>query len=205
MAKKRLSSEKRKELILAKVKELCTKKGFAGTTLDEIARSAGVSRALVIQLFGNKEGLYKELLDDIFKSHPMEKDPDIMYYAKQDNDLGVFLAFAEHIYKNMAVENSVSPLRLLLFIMLEKPDIYREHFQNRRLKGLKVLEEYILKGITQGRFQKVDVGHISICFSSMIIYILLEKITLQGRVNKEEFLNIIKTMALSILNGIKRR
>ncbi|WP_198012227.1 TetR/AcrR family transcriptional regulator [Desulfosarcina sp. BuS5] len=32
--------------------KLCAKKGFAGTTLDEIAREAGVSRALIVQHFG---------------------------------------------------------------------------------------------------------------------------------------------------------
>ena len=205
MAKKRLSALERKELILSKVKELCTKNGFAGTTLDEIAKSAGVSRALVIQLFGNKENLYKELLNNIFKDHPMEKDPNILHYAENNDDLGVFLAFAEHIYNNMALENSASPLRLLMFIMLEKPDIYRDHFQNRRLKGIKILEEYLIKGIREKRFKEVNVHHISICFSAMIIYVILEKITLQGKLSKEEFIDIMKTTASSILNGIKRR
>ncbi len=150
------------------------KKGFAGTTLDEIAKGAGVSRALVIQLFGNKENIYKELLIEVFKDHPMEKDVNLIGYIQKQDDLGVFLSYAEHIYNNMTKKDSLL-LKLILFSMLEKPEIYRYHFQNRRLKGLKVIEDYIVQGIAKGKFKNIDAHHIALCFSSMVMYVLLEK------------------------------
>ena len=39
------------------------KKGFAGTTIDQIAREAGVSVPTVYAVFGSKEGIVGELLD----------------------------------------------------------------------------------------------------------------------------------------------
>lgn len=92
---------KKKPDHLKSKRTLCKKKGFAGTTLDEIAKGAGVSRALVIQLFGNKENIYKELLIEVFKDHPMEKDVNLIGYIQKQDDLGVFLSYAEHIYNNM--------------------------------------------------------------------------------------------------------
>lgn len=51
--------------LLAAAQKLFARSGFAGASLREVAREAGVAPALVCQLFGSKEGLYDALLDHL--------------------------------------------------------------------------------------------------------------------------------------------
>ncbi|MBW2000620.1 MAG: TetR/AcrR family transcriptional regulator [Deltaproteobacteria bacterium] len=204
MTCQRLTAEKRREQILCKVKELCAKKGFAGTTLDEIAKAAGVSRALIVQHFGGKEKLYEALIDYLFRDHPMEKDPQVKTYANRKDDRGVFMAYCEHAYNYMVASQAQSPLRLVMFSMLEKPDLYRKHFQNRKVKGIKVLEEYISCRIKDGVFREVDPFYVAVAFSSMVTQLLIDASTLRTIGNKKEFLNITETMVDLLLNGLRK-
>lgn len=51
--------------LLSAAQKLFARSGFAGASLREVAREAGVAPALVCQLFGSKEGLYDALLDHL--------------------------------------------------------------------------------------------------------------------------------------------
>jgi AcrR family transcriptional regulator len=54
----RLSSEERRQAIIASVKTVFAKKGFDRTTSQELARAAGVSQALLYKYFPTKMSLY---------------------------------------------------------------------------------------------------------------------------------------------------
>ncbi|SDF73547.1 CerR family C-terminal domain-containing protein [Sporolituus thermophilus] len=45
---------------------LFAEKGFAAVSIREVAKAAGVNSALIAYYFGNKEGLYRELLETHF-------------------------------------------------------------------------------------------------------------------------------------------
>jgi AcrR family transcriptional regulator len=49
--------------ILAAAEELFALRGFAGTSVRDIARSAGVNPAMIHYYFGNKEGLYRAIIE----------------------------------------------------------------------------------------------------------------------------------------------
>jgi AcrR family transcriptional regulator len=63
-ATRRMSSEERRETILAAALAVFGAKGYVGTTTDEVAKAAGVSQPYVVRLFGTKENLFIEALDD---------------------------------------------------------------------------------------------------------------------------------------------
>lgn len=54
----RLSATARSEQLLDVAEELFMAKGFDGTTIEDIARSAGVTRPIVYEHHGSKEGVY---------------------------------------------------------------------------------------------------------------------------------------------------
>src|SRR5262245_38712146 len=54
--------------ILAAAEELFARQGFAGASIRDIATSAGVTGAMVHYYFGNKEGLYRALLENAVAS-----------------------------------------------------------------------------------------------------------------------------------------
>ncbi|MXS75107.1 hypothetical protein CSIV_06590 [Microbacterium sp. CSI-V] len=75
---RRMSSEERREQILAAALAVFGAKGYVGTTTDDVARAAGISQPYVVRLFGTKENLFVAALE-----------------AALDRLLGAFAAAAE--------------------------------------------------------------------------------------------------------------
>jgi AcrR family transcriptional regulator len=61
--RKRLTAEERRELILDAALEVFAGSGFHGSSIDEIAQAAGVSKALIYEHFPSKRDLHVSLLE----------------------------------------------------------------------------------------------------------------------------------------------
>lgn len=59
----RMSAAERREQLIAIARELFSEKGFEGTSVEEIAARAGVSKPVVYEHFGGKEGAYAVVVD----------------------------------------------------------------------------------------------------------------------------------------------
>ena len=56
--RKRMTGRERREQLLDIGRKLFAERGFEGTSVEEIAAQAGVSKPVVYEHFGGKEGLY---------------------------------------------------------------------------------------------------------------------------------------------------
>jgi AcrR family transcriptional regulator len=56
-----------RERLLSKAIELFNRKGYAATTVREIIQAAGVTKPVLYYYFGNKEGIFLELMHEGFK------------------------------------------------------------------------------------------------------------------------------------------
>ncbi|CAM3756323.1 TetR/AcrR family transcriptional regulator [Nocardiopsis gilva] len=61
--KKRMTGRERREQLLDIGRELFAERGFDGTSIEEIAARAGVSKPVVYEHFGGKEGIYAVVVD----------------------------------------------------------------------------------------------------------------------------------------------
>jgi AcrR family transcriptional regulator len=61
--RKRLTAEQRREAILDAALEVFARRGYNGSSIDEIANTAGVSKALIYEHFDSKAELHKALLE----------------------------------------------------------------------------------------------------------------------------------------------
>jgi AcrR family transcriptional regulator len=59
----RMSGKERREQLLDVGRRLFAERGFEGTSVEEIAAKAGVSKPVVYEHFGGKEGLYAVVVD----------------------------------------------------------------------------------------------------------------------------------------------
>src|SRR5579875_451535 len=59
----RMTGRERREQLLDVGRSLFAEKGFDGTSIEEIAARAGVSKPVVYEHFGGKEGLYAVVVD----------------------------------------------------------------------------------------------------------------------------------------------
>ena len=62
-ARSRMTGKQRREQLIEIGRKLFGDKGFEGTTVEEIASKAGVSKPVVYEHFGGKEGLYAVVVD----------------------------------------------------------------------------------------------------------------------------------------------
>src|SRR4051794_17773884 len=61
--RKRLSAEDRREAILDSALEVFSRRGYNGSSIDEIATAAGISKALIYEHFPSKRDLHVSLLE----------------------------------------------------------------------------------------------------------------------------------------------
>ena len=59
----RMTAQQRREQLIGVARSLFAAKGFTATAIEEIAEHAGVSKPIVYQHFGGKEGLYAVVVD----------------------------------------------------------------------------------------------------------------------------------------------
>jgi AcrR family transcriptional regulator len=58
-----MTGTERREQLIAVARELFAEKGFAGASVEEAAQRGGVSKPIVYEHFGGKEGLYAVVVD----------------------------------------------------------------------------------------------------------------------------------------------
>jgi len=58
-----MSSAARREQIIATAVRVFAERGIEGTSVEELAANAGVSKPLIYEHFGSKEGLYAVVVD----------------------------------------------------------------------------------------------------------------------------------------------
>ena len=62
-ARARMTGKQRREQLVLVGRRLFARKGFEGTSVEEIAAAAGVSKPVIYEHFGGKEGLYAVVVD----------------------------------------------------------------------------------------------------------------------------------------------
>jgi AcrR family transcriptional regulator len=62
-ARQRLTAAERRRQLMAVARKVFASRGYEGTSIEEVAQQAGVSKPIVYEHFGAKEGLYAAVVD----------------------------------------------------------------------------------------------------------------------------------------------
>lgn len=119
------ASPQRRIRILHRATEIFLDRGYAGTTLDDIAQAAGVGKLAIYQLFGDKVDLFAQCMIDAAGTNP------VMSWAllRRDRPVrDVLVEFAEqHIRRMLRPVFGTRPfyefVRVLLSASITHPDI----------------------------------------------------------------------------------
>jgi len=150
----RLSSEERRELIVAKAIELFARQGFRATRVKDIAEAVGTSDALVFQHFPTKRELYDALLEHLCARRHFTEVEQLLYYAPEYDLEEVLTKLSTWVLEQ--TESNPAWLRLILYAALERDEavdeLTDEHF--RRIVDYVAYE--ITEGQAAGRFRAGD-------------------------------------------------
>src|SRR5262249_44261097 len=119
------SGQERQASIIAAAAALFAQKGFNGTTTREIAKTAGISEALLFKYFPTKRALYAAII--AAKSQLSQLMASIEEAADKRDDVQVFTLIA-----SFRIHRGADPslLRLLLFSALEGHELSDMFFRN---------------------------------------------------------------------------
>jgi AcrR family transcriptional regulator len=147
----RASRQERQSSIIAAAAALFATNGFKGTTTREIAKTAGISEALLFKHFPTKRALYAAILAE---KAPISQLLEVVEEAAQKgDDARVFSLVASYRIRRGA---DPSLLRLLLFSALEGHELSDMFFQNQHRIFYDYLSNYIAKRIREGVFRRID-------------------------------------------------
>src|SRR5438067_888914 len=151
--------------ITAAAAALFAQKGFNGTTTREIARTAGISEALLFRYFPTKRALYAAILAERVQFSQLLTS--VEEAAEKRDDVRVFTLIA-----SFRIHRGADPslLRLLLFSALEGHELSDMFFRNRHRVFYEFLAGYIARRTREGRFRKVDALLAAQSFVGMIVY-----------------------------------
>jgi AcrR family transcriptional regulator len=134
--RRRLRGEERREIILQKAKEAFASRGYASTSLDDVASAAGVTKPVVYDHFASKRELYfalmRRLRDELVSgaAHALAADapPPERFAAAIGN-------FFEQVKREPAI------IELLFVQARTEPDLAQEwlKLQNEALASLRPL------------------------------------------------------------------
>lgn len=147
----RFSKTERQASIIAAAASLFAVNGFKGTTTREIAKTAGISEALLFKYFPTKQALYAAILAE---KAPISDLLEIVEdAARKRDDVRVFTLIASY-----RIHRSSDPtlMRLLLFSALEGHELSDMFFQNQHRMFYDYLCGYIARRIREGAFNRVD-------------------------------------------------
>jgi len=180
MSPKIVDKEKRKKELLEAAIKVFAQKGYADTTMDNIAKDAKVSKGMLYEYFSSKEDLLVEIFN-YFQEVTSLKLIEKMSSAKNSMEqLKIFMEYSFDVYTEM------SDLMNILFVFwaegiikksenkLDITDVYNKYRD--------FVAEMIDLGIDNGEFKKVD----TYTFSSIILG-AMDGLCLQWVLDMENF------------------
>jgi len=91
LARRQQQSDRKRTKILTAARAQLESKGFVDFSLESIARSSGVTRQTVYNLFGSRSGLLEALFDQLAISGGMERMRAVMQQTNPESALAAFV------------------------------------------------------------------------------------------------------------------
>lgn len=147
-------SETRREVIVDSALRLILKKGYDGTTVDDVAAMAGVSKGLVSYHFTKKDALFRAVLERIVAK--LESDLEAVH--RRDLPAGERLRL---YFRNLfdSEERTRHYYTVLVDFLAQAPReaSVRSYTQTIYQTILRYVEMTIRDGVEAGEFRQVDV------------------------------------------------
>ncbi|HEU0265561.1 MAG TPA: TetR/AcrR family transcriptional regulator [Geobacterales bacterium] len=204
--KRESNSDSSIERILTAGAELFAEQGFAGARMDEIARRAGVNKALIYYHIGDKAALYGEIL-----LGALQRNRSLLQGAVDDEETpeGRLRALIATMVQIADETPHLAPL------MLREIAGGGANLSEAVLGGIAdifaIIQRVLADGLSQGRFRSVDpiLTHLQVLASVLVLtrgHPLAQRLREASQIKSEEPVSrdvISRHIAHLVLYGIK--
>lgn len=145
-----------KKAIMKAARSEFARRGFSGARMADIAKEAGVNKALIHYYYGNKEALYRQVLEQIIG---MEEDISSSVFApgwelSSPQQLYLFIYMFVSVTLKVASETEY---RIFLWEFAEGGRFIRDYIDERIRPRQNILKNIIEEGIRQNVFETDNV------------------------------------------------
>jgi len=149
---KGLDKSLRKQRIIDTAASLFHRKGYVSTTLDDVAKELGISKAALYHYVGGKDELlsiiYTQAFENVFKDTYEISGMDL------PPDEKLRLIIRNHI--NNIIIKDLSMFSVFFSEESQLPEIDFKKIREEKKKYTRIVEEIIEAGIARGMFKKTD-------------------------------------------------
>ena len=178
MSKKAKSSDRSKseiktEAILKGAMKEFLAHGYAATSMDKVAKTAGVSKATVYSHFGDKESLFSAVIQDLaqdkFQTVMGLEKPQSLNEDPQQVLSGIATRMLENVKGDRAFQNFI---RIIIGESGRFPELAKAYVNNLAKPGIETLTKYL----TQHPELQLDdpEATVRVMIGTLIYYVMLQ-------------------------------
>lgn len=148
--------EKRCDIALSAITLFC-EKGIQQTSIDQIAKSAGVAKGTIYLYFKNKEEIVFTIWDILTQQH------EEVFYTRINPNMSAKEKILEYYNFRECQEGFDKEQTLILFqhflssMLIDKTSLYTAYFESFFQKDYDFITKYLYEGIEKGEFFIDDV------------------------------------------------
>jgi AcrR family transcriptional regulator len=147
--------------------EVFGERGFAATRCEEVARRAGVSKGTLYLYFDSKESLFREMVRAKFETGIVSAEEFVRDW--QGNSPDLLVALMERYWEKVNRPLHVRLSRLVLSELSNFPELARWYYQTIILRGRRVIESVLARGIESGEFRPVSVPFVARALQTLCV------------------------------------
>lgn len=157
----------RRRALLDAAERLFVTKGYDRTTVSDLVRIAGGSRATVYELFGDKAGLFRAMME--------ETNQRVIEHLRAGRSPGpvapdvALVRFATHFLKGILNDRTRAVVRVLVAESGRIPDIAEEFWRSGPDTTTRQVEDYLTALDDGGRLRIADPQAAARLFLSMVV------------------------------------
>lgn len=150
----RQEAERRLDRVLDIARRQFLADGYGETSLEAIARKAGIAKKTLYHRFGSKAGLFTAILEALRNSWIAELRDIVVESAQPAH---VLEAVALHLLDVGTRPEMVALHRLLIAEARRFPELVQEHYGRHSPRGMEPLHDYLSRSTAKGTLRLADV------------------------------------------------
>lgn len=165
-------SEDRPAEIASAALRLFAERGFAATTLEQVARQAGITKGTLYLYFATKEELFRAVVRQ-------ELLPNLAglesFVASYTGSIAALLRLLPASAATLMQSDIAGIPKLVLTEAGNFPEVATFYAEEVLGRGMKLFEQVLRRGIAQGEFREVEPRDLMPIFAGPILILLLAK------------------------------
>jgi AcrR family transcriptional regulator len=196
MSKQDVAAERKEQIVKATV-ECITKHGYHNFSMQDVAKTAGVSKGIIHYYFLNKDDLMMSVLDKVAGDIERVLGEEMSSVTDPARRMEIFIEVCFDIVKNTKEYYQVN---MDFWTQINQKQEIRKVIANHYSKFREAAARVITDGINKGAFRKVDAN----AYASLVIA-MIDGVSLQWLFDDKvfDYAQMSKKASVLIMSGLK--